>query len=368
MAPDKTGSWLEETWEEAPTPIPTPTPPRSLSVRAREWVVGWWRGGGGGFGSLLRFVTLPLEHGFKLGSGFRNRLYDRGALPLQRAPIPVISVGNLTVGGSGKTPFSAWLTRELRRKGEKPALVARGYGGDENVLHRRWNPDCLVLAEEDRAYGAWKAAKKGASVVILDDGFQHRRLGRELDIVLVAASTPGKVRLLPRGPFREPLAALERAGVVVLTQKGRSDSSLEAEMRIEPFLREPPVKIAFVPGAWRGVEGEEDSSPNGDYLAVCGIGDPEGFSRVLQEATGRPGEMLSFPDHHAYTWGDIVEIRTRLGGRALITTEKDLVKLHAFRHEFPSLHVLRLEVEFLEGRERLWHHVQAVLKTRPRRA
>ena len=345
--------------------VPMATPPRPTSVNLREWVVGWWAGGGGIAGRVLRLLTLPLEFGFKTGSGLRNRMYDQGVIPLQRAPIPVISVGNLTVGGSGKTPFSAWLVQELRSRGEKPALVAHGYGQDEMVLHRRWNPDCLVMAQQDRAYGAWKAAKKGASVVVLDDGFQHRRLVRDLDIVLVASSTPRMVRLLPRGPFREALSALIRAGVVVLTQKGRTDSPLEMEMRLEPFLREPPVKVAFVPRGWTDLEGESAAGPEGEYLAVCGIGDPGGFSRILEDATGGRGELLSFPDHHEYTWADVAEIQGRLRGRTLVTTEKDAVKLHAFREDLSGLRVLHLKVEFLKGEERLWRHVQGVLPIRP---
>jgi len=345
--------------------VPMATPLMPTSVNLRKWVVGWWAGGGGTAGRILRLLTLPLEFGFKTGSGLRNRMYDQGVIPLQRAPIPVISVGNLTVGGSGKTPFSAWLVQELRSRGEKPALVAHGYGQDEMVLHRRWNRDCLVMAQQDRAYGAWKAAKKGASVVVLDDGFQHRRLARDLDIVLVASSTPRMVRLLPRGPFREALSALSRAGVVVLTQKGRTDSTLEMEMRLEPFLREPAVRVSFVPRGWTDLEGEPAAGPEGEYLAVCGIGDPGGFSRILEDATGGKGELLPFPDHHEYTWADVVEIQDRLRGRTLVTTEKDAVKLHAFRGELPGLRVLHLKVEFLEGEERLWRHVKGVLRIRP---
>jgi tetraacyldisaccharide 4'-kinase len=331
-------------------------------VRLREWVVVWWGGGGGGVGELLRWFTRPLEWGFGKGSGLRNSLYDGGILPLQRIPIPVISVGNLTVGGSGKTPFSAWLLRELRARGEKPALVARGYGQDEMTLHRRWNPDCLVLAEEDRAFGAWKSAKKGASVVVLDDGFQHRRLSRQLDIVLVAAATPERVRLLPRGPFREPFSALNRAGVVVLTQKGLSESSVEVEMQVEPFLREAPVRVAFTPQGWLGPDGKAAPGPEGDYLAVCGIGDPLGFSRILGEATGRSGELLSYPDHHDYSWTDVMAIRERLRGRTLVTTEKDAVKLSAYQQDLPGFRVLKMGLEFLDGEARLWRHVEGVLE------
>ncbi len=357
-----TGNHPSGPGESDPAPIIEARGSKPSSVRARRWVVDWWAGGGGRWGRWMRLMTLPLEYGFKAGASFRNRLYDRGILPLQMAPIPVISVGNLTVGGSGKTPFSAWLVQELRAKGQRPALVARGYGQDEMVLHRQWNPDCLVLAQEDRAYGAWKAAKKGATVVVLDDGFQHRRLARDLDIVLVASSSPGRVVRLPRGPYREDFSAITRAGIVVITQKGGTDSALEIEMALDPYLREPPVKVCFSPKRWTDLAGNASAAPEGDYLAVCGIGEPDGFSRILTETTGRQGELLAFPDHHDYTWADVVEISNRRQGRVLVTTEKDAVKLHAFRDELPDLRVLHLRVDFLAGEEQLWAHVNGVLK------
>ena len=334
----------------------------------RDWVTRWWAGGAGATGAILSLLTLPLEFGFRRVSGFWGRLYDGGALPLQRAPIPVISVGNLTVGGTGKTPFSAWLVRKLKEQGESPALVARGYGEEEMVLHRRWNPGTLVVSEEDRAYGVWKAARKGATVAVLDDGFQHRRLARELDIVLVSASTPWRERLLPRGPFREPFSALERAGVVGLTQKGQRPSTSELESWLEPHLRERPLRIAFLPDRWTTLEGKPTEAPDGSYLAIAGIGDPHSFSDLLEELLGRPGELLAFPDHHGYGWPDIQTIQMRAGGRELVTTEKDAVKLHAFARELGEVKVLRLRVEVLEGEERLWHHVQGALQQgRPRR-
>jgi len=307
-------------------------------------------------------AAMPLELGFRMVSGVWGRMYDRGLLPLQRAPVPVISVGNLTVGGSGKTPLAAWLLRGLRDRGEKPALVARGYGEDEILLHRRWNPRFPVIAEEDRAYGAWKAARKGATVVVLDDGFQHRRLARELDIVLVASSTPRKARLLPRGPFREPLRSLSRAGVVILTQKGRGDHTLEVEGRIDPYLRESPVRVAFVPSGWTDLSGRPSTPPEGEYLAVAGIGDPGGFARVLAEAVEWQGEIVHYPDHHAYRWGDVQTILDRAQGRPIVTTEKDAVKLEAFHSHLQHARVLRLGVEVLEGEERLWRHVEGVLR------
>lgn len=344
------------------TPSSVKRPPLSTGS-SRDWVVRWWKGGGGGSGAILRLLSLPLEWAFRMGSGFRNRLYDRGILPLQRAPVPVVSVGNLTVGGSGKTPFSAWLVRGLRARGETPALVARGYGQDEIALHRRWNPDSLILAMQDRAYGAWKAARKGASVVVLDDGFQHRRLGRELDIVLVSATTPERVRILPRGPFREPLAAVRRAGVVIVTRKGRADDPSRIIERLRPQLREAPVVVSFLPDCWTDLAGNLLDAPAGEYLGVCGIGDPEGFSRTLLDATGRSGEVLAYPDHHEYSWSDVLGIQALLGGRTLVTTEKDAVKLEPYRENLPDLRILHLRVEVADGEERFWRHVDGVLRS-----
>ncbi len=351
--------------DTAPTPEPRSKGPSFLSLPGvRGWVSRWWAGDGGVTGRVLNLLTLPLESGFRFLSGLWRRMYDGGILPLQRAPVPVISVGNLTVGGTGKTPFSAWLVRGLEERGEKPALVARGYGEEEMVLHRRWNPRALVVSEEDRAYGAWKAARQGATVVVLDDGFQHRRLARELDVVLVSANTPWRERLLPRGPFREPFHALRRAGIVILTQKGRGNKTMELEGWLEPHLREPPVRAAFLPDGWTTLDGKPADPPEGDYLAVAGIGDPHGFSDLLAETMGREGELMAFPDHHDYTWADIQAIRMQAGGRYLVTTEKDAVKLGAFARELGSVLVLRLRLEVLGGSEGLWERVEEALRHR----
>lgn len=338
--------------------------PRVSNLGLHGLVTEVWSGRGGTVGALLRVATIPLELGFRMLSGVWGQMYDSGFLPLQRAPIPVISVGNLTVGGSGKTPLSAWLLKGLQARGEKPALVLRGYGQDEILLHRQWAPEALVIAEEDRAYGAWKAARKGATVVVLDDGFQHRRLGRELDIVLLAANTPWRVRLLPRGPFREAFSSLRRAGVVVVTQKGVDDDTLAMEGRLEPYLREPPVKVAFVPTGWSNLSGEKVEGPQGDYLAVAGIGDPESFSRVLRDATGRGGDLLPYPDHHDYSWADVQAFMDLAGSRTLVTTEKDAVRLEPYKKQLKGLKVLRLGVEVLAGEERLWRHLEGALKAR----
>ena len=136
----------------------------------------------GPFASIA-LVTLELLYG--AGVRLRNRAFDLGLRRTQRAPVPVISVGNIVAGGAGKTPFTRWLVQELMQRGKRPAILHGGYGSDEPKLHRKWLPSAIVVEQKDRVAAASAAAHDGADVVVLDDAFQHRRLSRDLDIVLV---------------------------------------------------------------------------------------------------------------------------------------------------------------------------------------
>ncbi|MBW3631289.1 MAG: tetraacyldisaccharide 4'-kinase, partial [Gemmatimonadetes bacterium] len=183
-----------------------------------RWTLAWWSGGHGALGSMLRAATWPAEALFGSVTGARNAGYARGWLRTTQAPIPVVSIGNLTVGGVGKTPFAAWLAGEVARWGRCPAIVLRGYGSDEVQVHAELNPDVPVFVAPRRAIGVAEAARAGRDVAILDDAFQHRALSRDLDVVLVSSeSWTDRRRLLPRGPWRESITALRRAGVVVVT-------------------------------------------------------------------------------------------------------------------------------------------------------
>src|SRR5690606_37512688 len=186
----------------------------------REWVPRWWRGEAGWVGRGASAALWPAEQLFRGIVAARNRAFDSGLLRSERAPIPVISVGNLGVGGAGKTPFAAWVAGRLHEYGRRPAIVLRGYGADEILVHRELNPDVPVHAARARIEGVREAAARGSDVVILDDGFQHRAIQRDLDVVLLTADGwTGEVRLLPRGPWREDLGALRRADLVVVTRK-----------------------------------------------------------------------------------------------------------------------------------------------------
>ena len=152
----------------------------------------------------LRAALMPLELLYAGAVTVRGKLYDSGVLATRAAAIPAVSVGNLTVGGTGKTPISAWLARQLVKRGATPAVVLRGYGNDETLVHRLLNPDIVVLTSTDRAAGIERAAERRCDMAVLDDAFQHRRAARVADVVLVSAERWGERRhLLPAGPWRE---------------------------------------------------------------------------------------------------------------------------------------------------------------------
>ncbi len=152
-----------------------------------------------GLGAL---VLSPLSWVFGAATGLRNVLFDHGVLDSQAVGVPVVSVGNLSVGGTGKTPVSAWVAAELQAAGARPAIVMRGYGDDERYVHARINPAVPVVTNPDRVAGAREAVAAGATMIVLDDAFQHRRVQRDLDLVLVAAEQGGAGRLLRAGPLR----------------------------------------------------------------------------------------------------------------------------------------------------------------------
>lgn len=332
-----------------------------LLRHAELWVREWWGGQGGLLGTVMDRVCFPLELLYRAAVALRNRLYNAGILPTHRAPLPVLSVGNITVGGTGKTPFAAWLAEELERRSQVPALVTRGFGRDEVELHRRWAPCRHVIVDPHRGRGALRAAELGASVVVLDDGFQHRRLRRDLDVVLVPAALHGEMRLLPRGPLREPLHALRRADIVAVTVKGEEQDPIPAKALISPFLSEPPVVVRFVPRDWTDLRGRPLPPPKGRCLAVAGVGDPESFLSLARSSLGDSVSLLAFPDHYPYTGADAARIRAMAGGRTVVTTEKDAVKLAAHSDQLGLVAVLRLRVVVEEGEDRLWDRVTSVL-------
>jgi tetraacyldisaccharide 4'-kinase len=310
-------------------------PERRSRRAAHAWVQRWWRGEAGLAGVLLDAVLWPVEQLFGAITAARNGAYVGGLRRVERATIPVISVGNVGVGGAGKTPVAAWLAARLLAWGRRPAIVLRGYAEDEVELHRELNPEVAVVVGKRRAAAVAEAAAKGCDVAVVDDGFQHRALARDLDLVLVSADAwTERRRLLPRGPWRERVTALRRARMVLVTRKavsrGRAEEVAGELERAVPestvvVCRIGPSRLAPLHG---GAALPVESLSGREALAVASLADPEPFRHNLQ-AAGVRTELLAYPDHHDFDRADADRILREGGGRALLMTHKDAVKLRS---------------------------------------
>lgn len=284
-------------------------------------------------------ALTPLSWLFGLAARTRGLLYDLGlrrALPLG---VPTVSVGNLSVGGTGKTPVSAWIAEQLLAQGAKPAILLRGYGADEPLVHTRLNPTVPVIVNPDRVAGALAAREQGATVLVLDDAFQHRRAARDLDIVIVAAEQRDAYRLLPAGPLREPRAALRRAGLILITRKSATLAEAEAAAASwSAFAGAPETVIVHLQGgdlhgATPDREAERLSATElkgKRVLAISAIGAPAAFEAQL-EAMGATVEPATFGDHHDFTGPEVKALTERAHKADLVVcTLKDAVKLGTF--------------------------------------
>jgi tetraacyldisaccharide 4'-kinase len=297
---------------------------------AHPFVQRYWRGELGVRGGVLDAVLAPVEAVYGAGVRVRNHAFDTGRTARVRARIPVISIGNITVGGTGKTPFAHHIAELLRARGRRPAIVHGGYAADEPALHRRWSPAIPVIVARDRARAVADAAERGADVAVLDDGFQHRRLERDLDIVLVAAERwDRRPRLLPRGPWREPPASLCRAGLVAVVRK--AGSAVEAAAvagEVRGITGREALRLHLRSAGWRAVgSSAAGDRPAAPALLVCALADPDLFRRSALEAGADIADLVAFPDHHAYSAADARRVLRRAGDRPIVTTEKDWVKL-----------------------------------------
>ena len=326
----------------------------------------------GVLGVLGWLVAVPFSLLFSAVVRVRNFLYEKGILRTEQPPLPIISVGNLTVGGTGKTPFVLWLARLLHTRHRRVAILSRGYKGqntgvttvgtdgrvqatpeevgDEAVMLARTFSG-VVLAGRDRVRAARLAQEtSGAEVSILDDGFQYRRLGRSLDILLLDAQQK-ETWMLPAGPFREPSTAIRRADLVVVTKgetvQEQQDYAASLHIRGKPLFfanPRPAVLIHSTRGAWQ--ELPLFSLAYKKVVTVSGVAAPDLFHRFVREADAEIRDMMVFPDHHVYTerdWQAIVS-----ASRAcdfVVTTEKDLVKLEQFPFATGKLVALRIDME-----------------------
>ncbi len=337
-----------------------------MSRTGQDTYLGVIRGERHGFAAGLARASLSVAAiGYRAAIALRNRAYDRGWLEVHRAAVPVVSIGNLTVGGTGKTPMVEWVARWYRRRGKRVTIVSRGYGqvqglNDEGRVLEENLADVPHLQDPDRVQSARIAVEElEAELLVMDDGFQHRRLGRDLDLVLVDALDPfGLGRLLPRGLLREPIATLRRADVVILSRADLIPPDARAAIRAEAERHAGPLKWVEARHAPLGLVDSEGATYPLDVLAgrplaaFCGIGNPEGFRRTLQPLCGSVLDLRIFPDHHNYGAGDVESLAgwvQSLGADLVLTTQKDLVKLRCARLGPAALRALKIGLEIVAG-------------------
>jgi tetraacyldisaccharide 4'-kinase len=322
---------------------------------------------------LLRAGLTPLSWAFAGVVMLRNALYDRNILSRSAAKIPVVSVGNLSVGGTGKTPLAAYLARQLGAAGAKPALVMRGVGNDEQRTYDELAPRIPVFVHPDRVRAVAAAARGGADVAVLDDAFQHRRIKRDVDVVVLSADRlHDPVRLLPAGPLREPIANLVRATLVVITRKAASPQDA-AQLRERVQRRFPGTAIAdvaLIPAAlvaWVGKrESGLDTLRDQRVLAVAGIGDPAAFFEQLKPLV-RELRPLPFADHYAFTPADAALLADCAKGfDAVVCTLKDAVKLGPiWPRQAPELWYVSQRLEVEKGEAEIQRILARLLDLRP---
>jgi tetraacyldisaccharide 4'-kinase len=306
-------------------------------------------------------ALLPVSASYRMAIGVRNAAYDAGVLKSHRLPVPSIGIGNLSVGGTGKTPLTMYVAAELTRRGLRPGILLRGYGDDETAEHREANPSAVVETGADRHAAAASAVAQGAEVLVLDDALQRRDATTDVMLALVAAETWTRARWpLPSGPWREGLGALRRADAVIVTRKAAGQSEAESLAReLAPRTRMGVVLVASLePFELVPMSGGSARSPSTlrgrDVMAVAGVGEPDLFA-VPFERLGARVRLVSFGDHHAYTAEDaawIVATMPRDG--VLVTTAKDAVKLASlWPAGGPECLVARLRVSITAGADAL---------------
>lgn len=315
---------------------------------------------------LLRTGAL----GYRMAVSVRNGLYNHRVLKAYRADVPVLCIGNLTTGGTGKTPLVVWLCRHVKAKQLRCAILSRGYKtqkgelSDEPALLAAQCPDAPVVVNPDRVAGATEAiSRHGAQILVMDDGFQHRRLARDLDIIAIDATNPfGYGRVLPAGLLREPIGGLKRAHAAVLT---RCDQVPEDVLsRIEDEIRQVNRNLVIArsihaPTAIRTAQETDvplDQMRDKRVFAFCGIGNPQAFFRTIERLGATVTGSCVFEDHYRYTADDLKAIREQaqnLKTTLILTTQKDwtkAVKAGKMEKE-PTMAYLAVDMRLTAGEE-----------------
>ena len=325
---------------------------------------------------LLRVAELP----YTLAMAARNGAFDRGWFQAYAAGVPVISVGNLTLGGTGKTPLVKWIARSLRDRGVRVTIVSRGYGAqggkpnDEALELAGALPDVPHVQNRDRVAAALRAAQEfGSQVVLLDDGFQHRRLNRDLDIVLLDATAPlGFEHVFPRGELREPLGGLRRADIVCLSRADQITPDQRESLRQRVARIAPQAEwcqVIHAPSELLNTTGQSQplAAIRGQRVAAfCGIGNPAAFRRTLEEAGCEIVWWRAFPDHCPYAAHQVAELESGVAesdAQLVLTTHKDLVKIGAEQLAGRPLWAVLVEMQFVIGQEVLERALARVVPT-----
>lgn len=345
-----------------------------------------------GFGLAPFWLASQVYRGIVAGHGAS---YAYGLRRRKRLPCRVISIGNLTLGGTGKTPLTLWVARWFQKQGWQVAVLSRGYGaqpgsicqvvsagdgplvhwraaGDEPYLLAQALPGVPVLIARDRYQGGRYACEQfGTQVVILDDGFQHVALQRDLDVVLIDASNPfGHGTLIPRGILREPLHALQRADAIVLTRVEMAQATLPSLCgQIRHWNRHQPIYAMTTVAEALLQEGQSLPESMAQLqqqrlVAFAGIGNPGGFAATLNRLGSDVAALLVFPDHHPYSdndWRTITDLARQQGATSLVTTEKDAVRLAPDWQAPIPLYTLRIGVEFVGGQADFGQHLQTLM-------
>ncbi len=281
---------------------------------------------------LARLPLVPLAGLYSAVMWWRAR--QVGQRPPTRLPLPTIAVGNLSVGGTGKTPLAAWIAEYCARQGYTPAILLRGYGADEELVHARLVPRAVVVANPDRVAGAALARARGAQICVLDDAYQLTGVARDLNIAVVSAeSAGGSPWPLPAGPWRERWETLDRADMIIVTRKGASASAAAAVAdRLSAARSGVPICIAalelsHLEGMQSGARQMLEVLTGRPVIAAAGVADPSSFKAQLTTA-GANVQLMAYQDHHRYAPADVERLaRAARAGDNVVVTEKDAVKL-----------------------------------------
>ncbi|MEZ5942296.1 MAG: tetraacyldisaccharide 4'-kinase [Planctomycetaceae bacterium] len=319
--------------------------------------------------ALMRGALSLVAPFYGAAISIRNGLFNRNLLRVSGLPVPVISVGNVTTGGTGKTPVVAWLTHKLAALGHRPGLLSRGYksldqaGNDEKRVLDLLCPGVPHIQNRSRIAGGQKLLKEhDVSVAVLDDGFQHRQLRRDVDIVLIDASNPwGFGHLLPRGLLRESLSGLQRASVILLTRCDQVEEAalFQISAQAKTYTNATILRTQFTSTGFSNSRG--DSYTVGDSQidwsrphAFCGIGNPSGFQKTLVSLLNAEVPLSAYPDHFHYTRGDLDELAAATERPSVwLTTLKDLVKINEPELNGVPLLAVDIRLEFWDSPQTL---------------